>query len=333
MIDSISHPFEIQGHKFVIGVSIGLARYPSDAADAVTLIKYADAAMYKAKEFGRNNCRVFSDEMSQETQARVEMERELRLAIERNELNVYYQPIVDIRTMQLAGAEALLRWNHPEKGMISPGLFMPVAEETGLIIQVGKSVLETACKQCMSWHEAGYTDMEISVNVSPVQLRDIVFASEVDSAVSQAGLQMRYLKLEIIETVLAKNDNDELDVLSILRALGTSICIDDFGIGYSSLSRLNDLPIDHLKIDGHFIRNIEHDRKDRAMAESMIVMAHNLGMQVTAEWIEDEKQMAILESLNCDYAQGYLISPALSPEAFGDFIREWAFARREADAA
>jgi EAL domain-containing protein (putative c-di-GMP-specific phosphodiesterase class I) len=289
--------------------------------------------MYKAKESGRNNCQVFSAEMSQENQSRVEMERDLRLAIERDELKVYYQPIVDIRTMRIAGAEALLRWDHPEKGMISPGLFVPVAEQTGLIVQVGKTVLETACKQCKSWHEAGYTDLEISVNVSPIQLCDIGFASEVDNALSQAGLPPRCLKLEVIETALAKNDNDEMDVLSILKCLGVIICIDDFGIGYSSLSRLNKLPIAHMKIDGCFIRNIDRNRKDTAMAESIIMMAHNLGTKVTAEWVEDEEQMAAIKSLGCDYAQGYLISPALSPEAFGDFIREWTFAQRAMDAA
>lgn len=333
MIDSISQPFIIQGHKFVIGVSIGLARCPADAADPVTLIKYADAAMYKAKELGRNNCQIFSDEISRQNQARAEMERDLRLAVERDELKVYYQPIVDVKTMRLMGAEALLRWDHPQKGMISPGLFMPLAEETGLILQVGKTVLETACRQCKSWHGAGHTELEISVNVSPVQLCDITFVSEVDNALSKAGLAPHFLRLEVIETALARNDNDELAVLGILRALGTSICIDDFGIGYSSLSRLNEFPIDHLKIDGHFIRNIQHSHKDKAMAESIIVMAHNLGIRVTAEWVEDERQMAIVESMDCDCAQGYLISPGLSSEAFEEFIYEWTSAHRAADAA
>jgi|GEM_PF-1250032 len=333
LLKQISLPFEINGIKLVIGVSIGGSVYPDNATDAVGLLKTADAAMYKAKELGRNNCQLFSDEISQESLARVEIESDLRLALERDELKVYYQPIVDTKTMKIAGAEALLRWDHPEKGIISPGLFIPVAEETGLIIEIGKMVTETACKQCKSWQEMGYADFEMSVNVSPAQLGEIDIISEIHGALVDAGLNPCCLKLEVTETVLAKNDNDEVDILSILRSLGLVICLDDFGIGYSSLSRLNSLPIGHMKIDGYFIKNIANNRKDKAMTESIIVMAHNLGIKVTAEWIEDEEQMAVIRSLDCDYAQGYLVSPAMSPEKFGDFLQNWDNEHKIIDAA
>ncbi len=323
MLNEVSKPYEISGSKLVIGASIGVSIYPDNALDADGLLRYADTAMYKAKELGRNNCQFFSDEISQESHARVEMERDLRLALENNELQVYYQPIIDVNTMNIVGAEALLRWDHPDKGMVSPGLFIPVAEETGMIVQMGKMVLETACKQCKAWQDSGYDDFEISVNVSPAQLSEIEIINVVHGALSDVGLHPSCLKLEVTETVLAKNDNDEVDILSILRSLGLVICLDDFGIGYSSLSRLNNLPIGHMKIDGYFIRNIVHKQKDRAMTESIIVMAHNLGIRVTAEWIEDEAQMATIRSLGCDYAQGYLVSPALSADAFEVFLSEW----------
>ncbi len=333
MLEIVSTPYEINGTKLVIGVSIGGSIYPDNAMDAVELLRTADAAMYKAKELGRNNFQFFCEELSRESHARVEMEHDLRLAIERDELKVYYQPIIDTKTMLITGAEALLRWDHPEKGMMSPGLFMPIAEETGMVIQMGQMVLQTACKQCKIWQDMGYTDFEMSVNVSPIQLSEIEFISTVDGFLSAVGLNLGSLKLEVTESILAKNENDELDILSILKSLGVVICLDDFGIGYSSLSRLNNLPIGHMKIDGYFIKNIARNHKDRAMTESIIVMAHNLGIQVTAEWIEDEEQMATIRSLNCDYAQGYLISPALSAEDFDVFLRSWTVTHQLVDVA
>lgn len=324
MLSRISEPFEIAGSKLVIGASIGVSVYPDNAGDVDGLLKSADTAMYRAKDLGRNNCQFFSDELSQANQARLEMERDLRLAIERNEMKIYYQPIIDVKTMQVAGAEALIRWEHPEKGAVSPSLFVPIAEETGLVTDIGRMALRDACRECKRWRDAGYEDFQVSVNVSPVQLGDIGFISEVDGILTETKLPPQSLVLEVTENTLAKNENDEVDILSILRSLGVKICLDDFGIGYSSLSRLNNLPIAHMKIDGYFTRNIEHSRKDRAMTESMIVMAHNLGIGVTAEWIEDDGQLAIIRMLGCDYAQGFLISPAMPAEAFESFMTDWA---------
>lgn len=333
MLEKISEPFESERGKLVMGASIGVSIFPDNATDVVGLLKAADAAMYKAKELGRNNCQFFSEELNEANLSRAQMESDLRLAVQRDEIKVCYQPIININTMEIAGAEALLRWEHPEKGTISPGLFIPVAEQTGLILQMGKMVLQTACRQCGDWHNMGYTDFEMSVNVSPIQLSDVGFVAEVNKALSDAGLPSENLKIEITETALAINFSNELDVLSVLKNAGVHICLDDFGVGYSSLSRLSNLPISDVKVDGYFTSQCDHNQKDRAMTESIIVMAHNLGMRVTAEWVEDQEQMATIRALDCDYAQGYLISPALSAQEMEVFIREWTHALREADAA
>lgn len=327
MLEQVSRPFEIAGSKLVIAASIGVATFPKDATQGVDLLKSADAAMYRAKELGRNNCQFFSEALSRANQARVELEQELRAAFDHGDLKVYYQPIVDVETMRIAGAEALLRWNHPEKGMISPGLFIPVAEETGLIVELGSMVLETACRQCRVWNDMGFTDFKISVNISPVQLRNERLPSIVGGILSKTGLSPSYLNLEITETVLAKNEWGEIDALGKLRAQGIICSLDDFGIGYSSLSRLKDFPVTQLKVDGAFIRDIEHSPHDRAMTESIITLAHNLGITVTAEWIENDEQLATIKSLRCDYAQGYLFSPAVPAETLGKLLRDWQMAR------
>jgi diguanylate cyclase (GGDEF)-like protein/PAS domain S-box-containing protein len=332
ILEQISAPFEIDGTMLVIGASIGISTYPESAVDVDGLLSSADAAMYRAKDLGRNNYQFFSAELSHVSQVRVEMECGLRLAIERDELKVYYQPIIDVRTMRIVGAEALLRWDHPDRGMISPSLFIPIAEETGLILEVGRMVLETACRQCRIVQDMGYSDFEISVNVSPVQLHKEGFSQGVLDILGYTRLSPHSLNLEITETVLARNQHGEIDALHRLKALGVKTCLDDFGTGYSSLSRLKDLPIDHMKVDGAFVRHIEHSTNDRAMTQSIISMAHNLGIKVTVEWIENEDQMATIRLLDCDYAQGYLISPALHAEALEDFIAEWTFAHgREAE--
>jgi len=334
MLEHVSAPIEIGDNKLVIGASIGVSIYPDNAADAGGLLKAADAAMYRAKALGRNNCQFFSEDLNRANLARAEMERDLRLAIENGELEVYYQPIIEVAAMRIVGAEALLRWNHPSKGMISPGLFIPVAEETGLILHMGRMVLETACRQCVVWQREGNPDFEISVNVSPMQLRKNGFPLGVMDVLEYVGLPPASLNLEITETVLVKDDYSEIETLGRLRDLGITTSLDDFGIGYSSLSRLKDLPIMHMKVDGSFIRDIERSANDRAMTESIVSMAHNLGITVTAEWIENEEQMATVRDLGCDYAQGYLISPALPAEAFAQFMREWpARASLLADAA
>ncbi len=323
MLEQVGLPFEIGDSRLVIGASIGISLYPENAQNVVGLLKSADAAMYRAKELGRNNCQFYSEELSQISLARVEMEHDLRQALKREEFKVYYQPLMDAKTLRIIGAEALLRWDHPEKGMISPGLFIPVAEETGMILQMGKMVLETACKQCKNWQDLGFEHLEIAVNVSPTQLRNSQFVDQVVAAIADAGLRSTSLKLEITETALAKNEYDEVNILSMLKDMGVCICLDDFGIGYSSLSRLKELPIAHMKVDGSFIKDIDRSSKDKAMTASIIAMAHNLGIRVTAEWIEDEEQLRTIQTMDCDDVQGYLVSPALPADSFETFLRSW----------
>lgn len=333
MLNQFSAAFNVENNRLVISASIGVAMYPENSSDVNSLLASADAAMYRAKELGRNNFQFFSEELGQANQTRMEIESDLRQAVDRDELEVYYQPIIDLRSMQITGAEALIRWNHPGKGMISPGVFVPIAEETGLILQVGSRVLETACRQCKAWHDMGHADLEISLNVSPVQLRSTTFPSEVSDILRSTGLTPAKLNLEITESVLARNDHGEIEALGLLRQLGIMTCLDDFGIGYSSLSRLKEFPVIHMKVDGSFIKEIECSVHDKAMTGSIVAMAHNLGIKVTAEWVESEEQMEIIRLLGCDYAQGYLISPALPPAEFIEFVHEWNALQSAADAA
>jgi diguanylate cyclase (GGDEF)-like protein/PAS domain S-box-containing protein len=333
ILERVSVPYDIESNMLVIGASIGISIYPDSSADADGLLRAADAAMYRAKELGRNNYQFYSMDLSQASRNRVELEHDLRLAVERDELKVCYQPVIDARTMRITGAEALLRWDHPDKGMISPSLFIPIAEETELILRIGRMVLETACMQCKIIQDMGYSDFEISVNVSPIQLHKESFPLGVLDILDHARLSPHSLSLEITEAVLAGNHHGELDALRRLRELGMKTCLDDFGTGSSSLSRLKDLPIDYMKVNGAFVRHIEYSTNDKAMTQSIISMAHNLGVKVTAEWIENEEQMATIRLLDCDYAQGYLISPALYAETLEDFITKWTFAHQSKGAA
>lgn len=321
ILDALSEPIEIEGHQFYVGASIGISNCPEDGSDAEILLKNADTAMYKAKDTGRNNYQWYTRELGIATASRVNIERELRQAIEKGNLSIYYQPIVKVETMEITGAEALLRWNHKAKGFIPPSMFIPVAEETGLIIPIGRYVLQTACWQAKKWIDAGYPAMEMNVNVSPAQLEQDNFAEEVLESLKRTGFTPEYLNLEIIETIFASSQTKEVRSLQHLREHGVLTSIDDFGMGYSSLGRLKQFPIAHIKVDGSFIKNIVHDPEDRAVTKSIINMAHNLGIKVTAEWVESQAQLDTVASLGCDYIQGYLISPAITAENFEDLLR------------
>lgn len=322
IIDSISRPFEIEGHKLVIGVSFGLAACPSDGTDSVTLLKHADAAMYKAKEAGRGTFRWFTGEVEAENRLRADMERDLRHALEDNHLKVHYQPVVRLDDGSLHGAEALMRWEHDEKGMISPSLFIPIAEEIGLIGLIGDYVLRTACSQTMAWRDEGMQLSQIGVNVSTVQIRDTSWLDSVKAAISNSGLDPRHLVLELTESDFAADYQSLRASLHEVQQLGIGISIDDFGMGQSSLSRLKDFDVIELKIDGSFVRDIEHDENDRALLKSIIEMAHDQGIKVTAEWVETEAQRDILRASGCDFAQGYFFSPPLPADEFRAFALE-----------
>ena len=322
MIDSISRPFDIQGHKFVIGASIGIASYISDGTETVTLLKHADAAMYKAKQAGRGTFRWFTGDVDADNQQRAEMEMGIRAALEKGEFHVCYQPIVSLEDEDILAAEALLRWEHPEKGMISPSLFIPIAEEIGLIGQIGDYVLRTACAQTMAWRDEGIYLSQIAVNVSTRQVHDASWLDSVSAVLSDAGLDARCLSLELTETDFAADYESMRKILHEVQELGIGIAIDDFGIGQSSLGRLKDFPVIHLKIDGSFVRDIEHNNNDNTLVRSIVEMAHGQGIQVTAEWVETESQMEILRQIGCDFAQGYFISPALPADKFSEFAAQ-----------
>jgi EAL domain-containing protein (putative c-di-GMP-specific phosphodiesterase class I) len=258
---------------------------------------------------------------------------EIRAALEKGQFSLCYQPIVSLAAGNIVAAEALLRWEHPEKGMISPSLFIPIAEDIGMIGQIGDYVLRAACAQTKAWRDEGIHLSQIGVNVSTRQIRDASWFDSVGAVLSETGIDARCLSLEVTETDFAADYGSIKKTLRKVQELGIRTAIDDFGMGQSSLSRLRDFPVSHLKIDGSFVRDIEHNKNDNALVRSIVEMAHSQGIDVTAEWVETESQMEILRSIGCDFVQGYFISPALPAEAFGDFFRLWTFGQTKAVAA
>jgi len=331
ILDALSRPFEIGDHRFVIGASMGIARCPADGTTATDLLKHADAAMYRAKQAGRGTFRWYSGDFDRDNQARVEIERDLRTACDNDQFAIHYQPIVRLADGGMHGAEALLRWEHPEKGLISPSLFIPVAEDIGLIRCIGQRVLKEACAQTKVWQDDGIGEFHVSVNISTSQIRDPGWMSTVKGALASSRLDPRHLTLELTETGFASDRGGLAGILLMASDLGVAIAIDDFGVEYSSLGRLKEFPVVHLKIDGSFVREIEHSRSDEALLRSIVNMAHSQGIKVTAEWVETLAQYEILRSSGCDYAQGYFISPALPAAEFHEFVINRAnSAQREA---
>jgi diguanylate cyclase (GGDEF)-like protein/PAS domain S-box-containing protein len=312
IIKALSRPCEIAGHTLNTSCSIGISIYPLDAEDDRALMKNADTAMYHAKEKGRDNYQFFSPEMNVRAVERHTLETALRAGLERQEFTLYYQPLVDLRSGKIVGMEALLRWQHPERGVLSPATFMAVAEESGLIEPIGQWVLRTACQRAKAWLDNGYPPLKVAVNISPRELiRPREFARGISRILSSTGLDPRYLELEMTESLLVQNAEENIAVLRKLGQEGVRIAVDDFGTGYSSLSYLRQLPIDTLKIDRSFVRDIERDPKDVPIIRAIVAMAHSLGLQVTAEGVETRGQLDALARLDCDEYQGYLFSKPL----------------------
>jgi len=332
--NALSRPFEIAGHTLNTSCSIGISIFPLDADDDRALMKNADTAMYHAKEKGRNNYQFFSPEMNVRAVERHTLETSLRLAIERQEFTLYYQPQVDMATAKVVGMEALLRWHHPERGLLSPATFIAVAEESGLIEPIGQWVLRSACQRAKAWLDAGYPALKVAVNISPRQLiHPKEFSRGISRILNTTGLDPRFLELEMTESLLVQNAEENIAVLRKLGQDGVRIAVDDFGTGYSSLSYLRQLPIDTLKIDRSFVRDIEADPEDVTIIEAIIAMAHKLGLQVTAEGVETRGQLEALARMGCDEYQGYLFSkPLPAVEIAARFLapRELDFAAREA---
>ena len=317
----ISEPFVIEGQELYLTASIGIAVYPNDGSDVQTLLKHADLAMYQAKDLDRNNFQFFSSDLNVKVMERMVLENSLRKALDRNEFQLYYQPQIDVQTGAVVGFEALLRWLHPELGMISPDKFIPLAEETGLILSIGEWVIRTACKQIKAWQESGLPPARMAVNLSGRQFR-----SRLDDVVAaillETGLDARWLELELTESILMRNAAENLQLLQALAAMGCSLSIDDFGTGYSSLSYLKHFPLGRLKIDRSFVRDITTNPDDMAIAKIIIDMAHNLNLQVTAEGVEDHDQFALLKNYGCDEMQGFLFSKPVPADKAAQLLRD-----------
>ena len=308
LLDAIAKPLTDDGHDFFLSGSIGVAAYPNDGSDGETLVKHADIAMYRAKELGRNNAQFFTATMNQRALERLRIESDLRNALERNELLLHYQPQVDLHTGRVLGVEALLRWQHRELGMVPPGRFIGLAEETGLIVPIGAWVLQTACRQLKQWQEEGLGPLRVAVNLSARQFGQKDLVESVAEILVETGLDPACLEIELTEGLVMTDVERAIGVLRNLKFLGVKLSIDDFGTGYSSLSYLKRFPIDVLKIDQSFVRDITIDAEDAAIAAAIISLAHSLKLQVIAEGVETEAQLTFLRRHNCDQMQGYYFS-------------------------
>jgi diguanylate cyclase (GGDEF)-like protein len=303
IVEVLAAPYEIGDHQLVIGVSVGISLSPDDGTDPDQLLRNADLALYRAKSDGRGTYRYFEAGMDARAQARRMMEIDLRLALQRGEFEVHYQPIRDIASDEIAVCEALVRWKHPERGMIGPNNFIPIAEETGLIVQLGDWVLRQACRDAARW-----TSACVAVNLSPVQFRNPTLVAGVKAALEQAGLPAHRLELEITESVLLQNSETTRETLLELRGLGIKISLDDFGTGYSSLSYLRSFPFDKIKIDRSFVSELATRKDSLAIIRAVAGLGRSLGMITTAEGVETDDQLDLLSREGCTQAQGYLIS-------------------------
>jgi len=316
-------PFIIDEHELYITSSIGIALYPTDGEDPETLIKNADIAMYRAKDGGRNNYRFYSPSMSELTVELVKLENALHHALKHNEFIIYYQPKYDLSSNALIALEALVRWkSHIDGGIIAPDKFIPIAEETGLIIPIGEWVLNTVCKQTQQWHEKGYPMLGVSVNISARQFQDRNLVKKIRAILEETGINPNTLELEITESTMMQNIDSTIKILDELKKIGISISLDDFGTGYSSLKYIKKLPIDKLKIDQSFIRSMIPDDDNAAIVAAIITMAKQLGIKVIAEGVETEEQLSFLKDKKCDEVQGYLLCRPLPLAELFELLRK-----------
>ncbi|MEE9545119.1 MAG: GGDEF domain-containing phosphodiesterase [Rhodospirillales bacterium] len=313
-------PFDLGGDEVLVTASVGIAVFPHDAGDAKTLLKNADSATYRAKEGGRDTFRCFMPMMSAGASDRMNLERDLRHALEREELQVHYQPIVELASRRVIGAEALLRWRHPERGLVPPDKFVPLAEETGLINQIGEWVLRTACRQAKEWNDIGPDPLFVTVNLSGRQMTGHGFIDLVCEVLEETGLASQFLHLEVTESILMDDIAEATVTLEGLRAIGVSLSIDDFGTGFSSLSYLKKFPFSILKIDRSFIRGVLDDPDDAALTRAIIAMADGLKIETVAEGVETKGQHEFLHSRKCLYGQGYHFSKAVPAEEFLAYV-------------
>jgi diguanylate cyclase (GGDEF)-like protein/PAS domain S-box-containing protein len=320
VLEALRKPHHIGEHELNITGSIGIVTYPEDGTDADTLMKKVDLALYHAKETGRDSYQFFKPEMNARAIERRSLEHDLRHAIERRQLVLHYQTKLNLATGEIIGAEALLRWHHPQRGLILPGEFLAVAEDSGLIVPIGRWVLREACRQARTWQVAGLPPLCIATNISDVELRSPGFVADLGTALTQTGLEPRHLELEINETGLLKDPRSVADVLKELKEIGVLLALDDFGTGYSSLSHLKHLPIDAFKIDQSFVRNLTTDEDGTGFVAALIGMGKSLHKRVVAEGVETREQLEILQQHGCPEGQGYYFCRPVPAEEFGELL-------------
>ena len=322
ILNTVSAPMVIDGRELCITCSAGVSLYPQDGTDAETLLRNADAAMYQAKERGRNNFQFYTSEMNALVSERLALEHSLRRALERNELLLHYQPKVDLASGLIIGAEALVRWQHPEWGLIFPQRFIPIAEETGLIVPIGEWVLRTACMQNRRWQDAGLPPVTVSVNVSARQFRQPTLVKSVGQILSETGLRPEHLEMELTESMVMHNVEAAIAILKRLKDFGVRLSVDDFGTGHSSLSYLKRLPIDTLKIDQSFVNHIGHpyEPDDGVLARAIISLGHTLRLKVIAEGVETDAQLRFLKTHQCDEVQGYYFGKPMPAEEYAQTL-------------
>lgn len=321
ILNYFQEPLSIHNHEIYSTVSIGIEIYSDSVEDEFGLLRNVDTAMYSAKEKGKNTYEFFNADIYKDILKKINLESDLRKAIENNEFELYYQPQMNLKTEEIIGVEALIRWNHPRRGLVSPLQFIPLAENTGLIVNIGKWVIETVCKQSAQWQSIGYKDVVISINVSSIQLQQKDFIYFVNDALKRYDMNPKLLNIEITESTLMKSIDSVVLKLKSLRELGIGISLDDFGTGYSSLSYLKKLPIDTLKIDKVFIDDVNEHSIDNSITEEIIQLAHKMKIDVVAEGVEEKNQIHLLKSQNCDKIQGYVLSKPIPKEEVIKFFK------------
>ncbi len=328
ILDALREPFVLNRQEMMVGTSIGITVFPADGDDVDTLLHNADVAMYQAKEQGRSNYRFFSSSINEAETRRLNMERKLCRAFESHEIHIYYQPQIEIESGRICGVEALLRWEDPDLGAVSPAEFIPLAEDAHLIVPIGAWVLRTACWQMKAWREAGLPAMRLAVNLSPHQFERRVLVEMVAQTLWDTEMNGADLELEITENAFMRNQDEVVEILQEIKRLGVSVALDDFGTGYSSLSYLKRFPVNAVKIDRSFVRDIAIDSDDAAITDAIISMAKALRLRVVAEGVETDKQRAFLQKRGCDELQGYIVSPPVAADALEELLRRNAISPR-----
>ena len=323
LLTAISTPHPIDGHDLTVTASLGISMYPADGFDAVALIKKAETAMRNVKETGPNDYRFFTEDMNRRARQQQTIESGLRLALQRKEFVLHYQPKIDLRSGKVVGAEALVRWNRPDIGLIYPSDFIPVAEDSGLIVPLSQWVLQEACQQACRWQADGMRPLYLSVNVSTIDFRQRGFVEGIARTLKETGLDPTQLELEITESVLMQNVDTTVAILKAVKRLGIRLAIDDFGTGYSSLSYLQKFPVDVLKIDQSFVGDLSIDSNDAKLVSTIISLGKSLNLHIIAEGVETLEQLEFLKAHQCEEAQGYYFSKAVEPQAFALWMSEW----------